>query len=119
MDFDGQLDAAASAHTQWLFRLKRAVDDGHSDFDPVTVRRDDACDFGRFLYGDFAARHRGTPAFEEIRKMHADFHRAASAILTMAVGGRRAEAAAAIAPGSEYLRLSGALLMRLRAFRSK
>ena len=49
MDFDAKLDAAASAHTQWLFRLKHAIDEGKSEFDPVTVRRDDACDFGKFL----------------------------------------------------------------------
>ena len=37
----------------------------------------------------------------------------------MAIAGRRAEAAAAIAPGSDYLRLSGSLLMKLKALKGK
>jgi hypothetical protein len=119
MHLDEKLDAAASVHTNWLFHLKRAIDDGHSEFDPTTVRRDDACDFGKLLYGDFAQRFGRTKEYEELRGMHAEFHRAASGILSMAIAGRRAEAAQAIAPGSEYLRLSGALLMKLRGLKSR
>jgi hypothetical protein len=111
------LDAAAEAHGKWLTRLRTATRLGASEFTPDIVKADDRCDFGRWLYGDFPEVLKGTPAFEEIRRKHAEFHRAAAHILELAIAGQKDEALRLMAHEGDFMLLSGSLLLTLRGLR--
>lgn len=79
---------------------------------------DNACEFGKWLYGEFPASLRGTPAFEAIRAAHAQFHVTAARILQLAIDGQKGEALRLMDPQGEFMTLSGSLILKLRALKS-
>jgi hypothetical protein len=109
-----KVDAAVQAHGQWLTRLRTAIEKGTSEFQPDAVKLDNRCDFGKWLYGEFPATLKATPAFEEIRGLHAKFHQAAGHILSLALGGKKGDALKLMEPTGEFMTLSGNLLLRLK-----
>ncbi len=110
-----QIEAAIAAHMQWLARLRTAIAQRTSEFTPAVVRFDNQCAFGRWLYQGIPGAPRGSPVFEEIRRVHAQFHEQAAAILQLAVAGRKAEAERLMSPRGEFMTISGGLILRLRA----
>ncbi|HVO20542.1 MAG TPA: CZB domain-containing protein [Anaeromyxobacter sp.] len=112
-----QIDLAASAHARWLVRLRSAIVSGSSEFRPDDVRGDRQCDFGKWLHSAFPPKLKGTASFEEIRAAHARFHQRAAEILTLALSGRRQEATEAMDAQGEFMQLSGALLLKLKALK--
>jgi hypothetical protein len=114
-----QIDAAVAAHGQWITRLRRAIEDHASEITPQAARVDNQCAFGKWLYGSFPAGLRDTPAFEEIRRAHAEFHVKAAAILELAVAGKRADAERLMAPSGEFMMLSGGLALKLNALKRR
>jgi hypothetical protein len=111
-----QLTAAISAHAAWKVRLAQAISSGSSDFAVPTVRLDNQCPFGKWLYGEIDPTSRRSPEYEKVRTLHAAFHVAAAGVLGLAVSGRRAEAEAAMGPGSEFARVSTQLTLALTAW---
>lgn len=105
---------AIAAHGQWKQRLRDAAATGKSEWKPEIVRTDNACDLGKWIYGEARTAMPGHPAVEEVRKLHADFHREASTILDLALKGKKAEAEAAMALGSNYSKVSTALVNALK-----
>ena len=112
-----KIEAARTAHGQWLTRLRNAIEYGTSEFAPATVRTDDRCDFGKWLHGDFPAALRRESIFEEIRAAHARFHALAAEILALALAGKKVQAMEAMEPRGEFMRLSGALVLKLAALK--
>jgi methyl-accepting chemotaxis protein len=112
------IDAAVTAHGQWLNRLRAAIHTGACEFKPAEVHADDRCAFGRWLHGDFPAALRGTAVYEDIRRTHAQFHQQAAGILSLALAGRKAEAERLMGPQSEFLSLSGWLIVKLRTLKT-
>jgi hypothetical protein len=55
--------------------------------------------------------------FEQIRRIHADFHRAAAAILKLALDGRQADARARMGGTSELSELSRRLVQKVQELR--
>ena len=115
-DLDEQLTRAVSAHGGWKLRLRDAIDTGKDLSTPDRVRVDNACEFGKWLYGEIDATSRRSPDYEKVRTLHAAFHVAAAGVLGLAVSGRRAEAEAAMGPGSEFARVSTQLTLALTAW---
>ena len=113
-----QVDAAISAHGKWLTQLKIAIEDGTSQFDPETVRADNRCDFGKWLYGDFPKEPKNTPVFDEMRAKHAAFHRTAAHILQLALAGHKQEALKSMDYQGEFMQLSGELILMLKMMRT-
>jgi hypothetical protein len=113
------VDAAINAHGLWIGRLRGAIEAGSSDFKPEAVRADNQCDFGRWLYGNFPASLRGTPVHEEIRALHAKFHVHAAEVLRLATTGKKGEAVAAMDSRADFLRTSGALVLKLTMLKSR
>ena len=92
---------AVAAHGAWKQRLARAIETGTDVSTPEKVRVDNACDFGKWLYGADAAT-RASVHYAAARDLHAQFHRVAADVLTLALAGRKAEAAAAMASRSPF-----------------
>ena len=113
-----QVDASISAHGKWLTQLKIAIEDGTSQFDPESVRADNRCDFGKWLYDDFPKSPESRKLFDDIRETHAKFHRKAAHILQLAISGHAEEALKLMDYQGEFMRLSGELILLLKGLRT-
>jgi hypothetical protein len=112
-----QIFAALTAHTAWKQRLDQAIDAGIIDPSPSIIAKDNVCVFGKWLYGEsIPISIKQSPEYEDVRQIHAEFHKLTSEIAMLAVVGEKEKAKLSLAEGSEYLRLSDRLrsaLLRL------
>ena len=96
-----QINEAIGAHGMWKLRLKTAIRTGQSDITPVAAGCSDRCAFGRWLEGtDLSPAIKASVPYAVIKRLHADFHRSAGAVLEQALSGRKTEAEAAM--GREF-----------------
>jgi hypothetical protein len=88
-----EINAAIGAHGAWKLKLRTAISTGRSEVDPADVRCDDKCAFGQWLYGETIdqATRDGKP-YEVVKRLHADFHKCASSVLTQATAGNDRDA---------------------------
>lgn len=114
---------AIEAHQKWKMRLHDLID-GKSveELDPDWVSRDDQCELGQWIHGPGARQFAGQPEFADLRNNHAAFHQCAARVLSLAQSGQPARAAAEMAPGGEFARISrqvvgdlAAMFMRLQS----
>ena len=112
------LKAALDAHAQWMMRLKRAIETRECDADPGTVRRDNQCAFGKWLYNDVTPIQRKSPHYEAAKELHAHFHQAAAEVLKLALAGDSANAQERLTSG-DFARFSGELSRELQAWSSE
>ena len=108
-----KIDAALKAHSEWFIRLRMAVEQGTSTFDPGIVATDNHCEFGKWLYGDFPQEWKGLPLFTEIKGIHKQFHIEAARILRLAIGGKKEEALASLGVGTPVRKISTDLVTKL------
>lgn len=112
------IDRALAAHGMWKVRLRTAIHQGKLDTSPADLRRDDRCDFGRWLQGgqvpDVARR---SSHFALVVRMHAEFHKAAAAVAELALAGSK-DAATRMLNSGEYARASEALVSAMQAWRN-
>jgi hypothetical protein len=109
-------ESVVKAHVQWFQELRKAVETGESGISPASAAADTECEFGRWVYSELGAL---CPAdlFEQIRRIHGDFHRAAAAILELALDGRQADARARLGGTSELAQLSKRLVQKVQELR--
>jgi hypothetical protein len=103
MNFDG----AIQAHTDWKLRLLSYCRGKTTEkIDLQTLRKDNVCVLGQWLYGE-GRRYGAEPGFEELREIHAAFHQSAATIAAMVDHGQAPAAAALLSSReSEFTRLS-------------
>ena len=109
-----QLTRALAAHSQGKVRLKQSIETRTSEFDPVSVGRDDKCDLGAWLHDPTADRQ--SSHFERTLEAHRRFHRAAADVLRLALDGRTDEARAAMGIAGEFSKASAAVSGELVAW---
>ncbi len=109
-------ESVVKAHIGWFQDLRNAVETGQSHLAPAAVAEDTECEFGKWVHDELGAL---CPAglFEEIKRIHADFHRTAAAILTLALNGQQADARARLGGSSELGKLSSALILKVQELR--
>ena len=113
-----EIREAIHAHGTWKLRLSTAIATGMSDTDPHTVRCDNLCAFGQWLYGpsiDSATRI-GKP-YQVIKRLHAEFHDTASRVLHLALAGKKQEARSLM--DGEYAQRSDKLIRALAKWRKE
>jgi methyl-accepting chemotaxis protein len=104
------LKCAIGAHAAWNARLKAAIAGGQLDTPVSTIKADDQCQFGKWLYGSsLSAEDRHSQHYHTTRQLHAQFHEEASRIAQLAVSGQREAAAKAMSPSADYARISSSL----------
>jgi len=109
-------EAAVHAHEQWKAAFARAIRDGGGDLTVEAIRRDDQCLLGQWLQGD-AGRSVGNPAAcVMLRDVHAEFHKAAAGVLSLAIAGKTAAAVRATEPGEPYDQWSAILVVALTRY---
>lgn len=77
-----EIDNAIGAHALWKARLRAAIATGAEELHSAEVCRDDRCALGTWLYGssmDLETRH--SVSYRSVRRLHADFHLAAGAVV--------------------------------------
>ncbi len=93
-DFAGlNMRTVIDAHMAWRKRLADVVE-GRSNEHPEVgqVGQDSACTLGKWLRGEARARFGKLPEYDELRKVHADFHACAAEVL---IKNREGDAAGA------------------------
>ncbi len=110
------LENAIANHARWKYRLMDAIDTGKSEARVGDVRVDDACQFGKWLLA-LPLSERLSDHYRKVRELHAEFHSLAAHVLELAVGGRAAEATAAMAMGSRFAVVSSQLTMAVLAWK--
>lgn len=120
MGIQEQLTQAIGAHGMWKARLRSAIDSGSSEFLPTNVRKDNLCDFGKFLYEKMSPIDRKHPRYETVRALHARFHVEAAAILELAMQGRKADAEKRLSDmRGEYVSVSASLTSEMMGWKAE
>lgn len=119
MDPKQSIDAAVDAHTKWFTRLRMAIETGSSDFKPETVRPDNLCDFGKWLYHEYPSAIKNDPLYPQIKQLHAEFHRQAAEILGLAISGKKTEAQRLLEDSSKIRKTSLDLITALRTLKAQ
>jgi len=103
-DIAAQIKAAIGVHGLWKNRIRQAINQGTSEWDPKFVAPCGNCDFGKWLDG-FEGSQKGDD-YKVVYDLHSQFHTEAARVLEMALSGAKTDAEAAIASGSDYANLT-------------
>lgn len=115
MALSDEINAAVGAHGLWKSRLKQAIETGQSEFTVNEVCRDDRCAFGKWLYSpDLAAEVKHSGHYGRCLGLHADFHREAAKVLSMALAGNKAGALQSMGLTGEFAGISMQLTKAMR-----
>lgn len=99
------------AHVMWKQRLTSFLAGKSTEnLDPETIRLDDRCALGTWLYGAGSAMSE-LPRYEEVRGLHAQFHQYAADVVNLHLAGNSAEAEKLLQ--GDYSRLSEKLKHRV------
>ncbi len=110
------LDAALHAHMQWKIRIEGAISEKRSDFQPEVVKKDDACEFGRWLHTR-PVDVMNTDHYRKVKALHAEFHRVAGSLLDLALSGRAPDARKGLDAGGEYRTITGKLILAINTWK--
>ncbi|MBK8085729.1 MAG: CZB domain-containing protein [Devosia sp.] len=117
-DLEDAIRRAIGAHGAWKLKLKTAVTTGRSDATPQTVRKDDQCEFGRWLHGQgIDAQTRAGMPYKVVRRLHAEFHDCAGRVLQYGLDGKRVEANQLLE--GEFAQRSETLVLALTKWRGE
>lgn len=108
--------AAMRDHALCVARLREHVYGGRPSSDLAGARCHATCAFGHWLDGA-ANTHPTLPAYLAVESAHADFHRAAAAVIALVDRGRRLDAWHAVETSGEVRQASRALVRAFHAFR--
>ena len=118
MELKEQINKAIGAHGAWKARLRAAIDTGSSDFKPEIVQTDNQCEFGKWLHNEGNAEIRKMPVYKTVVQYHAEFHKEAARVLTLAVSGKKDEAEEAMKAGSKFAIVSSSLTSTMMEWRN-
>jgi methyl-accepting chemotaxis protein len=116
MDFDG----AIQAHSSWKLKIYSAARNGNKDrLDAVAVGKDNACALGQWIHGEGKTLMVDKPDYQELVRLHSDFHRQAASLISKIDKGQTAEVEAALSDrNSPYSSASMKIISLLMKFRS-
>jgi len=112
------IDKAVMAHKEWKDKLENAINAGRSDLNPLVVKTDNACEFGKWLYS-LSAADKANVTFNTIKELHAEFHKIAGDILQLAVNGQKEDAIKKLSFGGTYGIASSKLTTALYEWKKK
>ena len=88
-----EITKAIGAHGMWKMRLKRILETGVAEIDPVKAASDNQCEFGKWLHGQtLPADVKSSAQYKTIKILHANFHQCAGKITRLALSGEKDEA---------------------------
>jgi hypothetical protein len=102
-------------HGIWKSRLRQAIDSGKNSHDIGSVRRDDQCEFGKWLK-ELPPQDRTSQHYRSVSSLHSEFHREAARVLELVAAGKKAEAEKALGSGGSYAAASSKLTQEMTAW---
>lgn len=88
-----EIKKAIAAHGMWKSRLQNAMDTGHLEVPVATIRVDNQCDFGKWLYGtNINPQLKLSDHYKQVKELHAHFHQIAAKVADLILAGKKAEA---------------------------
>lgn len=110
------IDKYIAQHGQWKRRLRETIETGQSTITPADLRKDNQCEFGKWLYslGSEAGEH---GRLAKIRRLHAEFHQQAAEIVRLVQAGKADEAAKSMELRGEYAKASSALTVAMMGWK--
>jgi methyl-accepting chemotaxis protein len=118
MTIQDQIKKAVGAHGMWKNRLREVIEAGKSEFTVAGVTRDDNCEFGKWLRGDFSLKSHGAH-YQNVLQLHAEFHKEVGRVLALALGGKKEVALKAIDAGTPFADLSAKLTREMVAWQKE
>lgn len=106
------LVGAIAQHARWKHFLRQAVDTGQSEWTVATVRREDQCEFGRWLAQVPPVDKQGEH-WVKVNQLHAAFHVAAAEVLQLALAGHQAEARENLMISGHFTKVSSELVVAI------
>lgn len=113
-----EIGKAIAAHGQWKVKLRDAIDTGVCESTPDRVKQDCNCSFGKWLHHRLDINAKGSEYYNEVVKLHADFHEQAGAILELALNGQKDEANELMKMGGEFLSCSAKLTREMKSWQA-
>ena len=110
------IDKAIAAHGLWKVRLRDAIRTGTSGFQVETVRRDDQCEFGKWLIS-LPGSAKETDICRQVASYHAQYHQMVASILEHAVSGGKKEAEKAMENRGDLAELSSQLTQTMMTWK--
>jgi methyl-accepting chemotaxis protein len=95
------VDIYIDAHRQWKVKLRDAIE-ARDKVDVDTLKRDDCCALGKWIYADGQKRYGSSASFVELVSNHANFHRVAGSVAETINAQHFREAEDALAPGTPF-----------------
>jgi hypothetical protein len=108
--------SAIEAHVGWKIRLQAYIDGTSEEkLDASVIEPDNNCVLGKWIHGSGGKRYGEHPLFEELKRIHASFHRCAADVVNKVDGGEKETALKVLTTGEypKYSHQVKALLARL------
>lgn len=113
-----EIDKAIGAHGMWITRLKMAIETGKVETPVETIRQDNQCVFGKWLYGaTLTAGDKASIHYKTVKERHAKFHQCAARVAELATTGKKAEAEKLMAVTGEFSTASAELTAAMVAWK--
>jgi len=116
MPTTAEIDKYIAAHGMWKARLRQVITTGKSDTPAATIRRDDQCEFGKWLHSASPSDRRH-PSFVQVKSLHQQFHQAAAHVVELAAAGKAADAERLMAFGGEFAAISVELTNAMKGWK--
>ena len=83
---------AVEAHIKWKIRLQKHLDGTSEEkLNADVICLDNQCTLGQWIYGD-GQQYKNMEGFEELRNIHASFHKCASEVIRKTDDGHKPQA---------------------------
>ena len=105
-------DEAIAAHSAWKQKLAIYLAKPDKSIDSAKLALDNQCELGKWIHSQ-GAPLTGNAAFQELKKEHANFHKAASDIVKRADSGQKVTEEIALGGKSPYAACSGKVVNAL------
>ncbi len=110
MNLKDEIKNAVGAHGMWKKKLKNAVNTGKINIQIPTIKADNQCSFGKWLYGaTITENEKNSSHYQKVRELHAVFHEKASKVAQLAISGHKADAMRMLEANGEFTVASAAL----------
>ncbi len=112
-----EIKKAVGDHGMWKKRLKGAVETGKIHVQISTIKADDQCNFGKWLYGStITEKEKNSSHYQNVCELHAAFHEKASKVAELATSGHKEAAMKMLEVNGEFTTASAALTTAMMAW---
>lgn len=114
MDFE----AAIAAHSAWKTKLKTYLKNPDRSLKASDIEVDNKCVLGQWIYGE-GKKWNSTAGYSDLKTEHAEFHKAAAAVIRRADSGQSVSEEVAIGAASDFSTSSAAVVRSIVRMRQE